>query len=218
MKKYALLIILILAGLTGCKKDKTSDKVNSDGLTEEIVNLVPESVLNEIESMGMPIYGGENPPDIENSYLASPFVLKATNIENDYSIGYVFADYYVKFYDQDNNNLSVSMDYINGPENGSGYGGYIVGSDNKFSAFFEVSAHLNGTDAKLVHIISGELETNGIKDLYFANFMLDNYGNTTGYWIENGDGRVIYDSDGFSPVTDSFKSIKMPGVKSVGAK
>ncbi len=63
--------------------------------------------------------------------------------------------------------------------------------------------------AKLLQIISGTLTSEGIKDFYFLNYMIDNYGNEGGYWIENGEGRVIYDSDGISPVTDNFKSTQI---------
>jgi hypothetical protein len=220
MKKmmYLFWAFAIAFFMNSCNSDDLSSLVNEEGLTQEIVNLVPDTILNEMESMGMPIYGGENPPNIENSYIASPFVLKASNRESD-QIGHTYSDYYVKFYNQDNSKLSISLNYLNGPETGTGMGSYIVGDDNKFSVFVEVNAEADdGSKAKLVHVISGEWTADGIKNLYFANFMLDNYGNTTGYWIENGDGRVIYDSDGFSPVTDSFKSMIMPGEKSTGAK
>ena len=220
MKKmiYLFWVFAIALFMNSCDSGDLSSLVNEEGLTQEIVNLVPDTILNEMESMGMPIYGGENPPNIENSYIASPFVLKASNRESD-QIGHTYSDYYVKFYNQDNSKLSISMNYLNGPETGTGMGSYIVGDDNKFSVFVEVNAEADdGSKAKMVHVISGEWASDGIKNLYFANFMLDNYGNTTGYWIENGDGRVIYDSDGFSPVTDSFKSMIMPGEKSIGAK
>jgi len=81
-----------------------------------------------------------------------------------------------------------------------------IGEDNSFSVFVEVNADYSGSKAKIVMIISGKLTDNGIKDLYFANFMIDNYGNESGYWIDNGQGRVIYDKDGFSPTTGPFKS------------
>ena len=207
MKKYSIYSLFIIFALFvySCKDDQSS-LVNEDGLTKEIVNLVPDSILTEMKSMGMPIYGGENPPNIENSYVASPFVLKASNRESD-EIGHTYSDYYVKFHNQDNKSLKINMDYQNGQEKGTGMGSYIVGSDDKFSVFIEVNATENeDSKAKLVHVISGKWTSDGIKNLYFANFMLDNYGNTSGYWIENGDGRVIYDSDGFSPITDLFKS------------
>jgi len=204
-----LTITLFVFSFVSCDDD-TAGLVNDEGLTQEIVNLVPDSILTEIKSLGMPIYGGENPPNIENSYFASPFVLIASNRESD-EIGYTYSDYYVKFYNQDNKELKIEMDYQNGPEIGTGMGSYIVGDDNNFSVFVEVDAEASdGSKAKLVHIISGEWTEEGIKNLYFANFMLDNYGNETGYWIEDGDGRVIYDSDGFSPITDSFKQFEKP--------
>ncbi|MCF6242102.1 MAG: hypothetical protein L3J74_12245 [Bacteroidales bacterium] len=203
--------------ISSCNKDEAS-LVNEDGLTQEIVNLVPDSILNEIKSLGMPIYGGENPPNIENSYIASPFVLKASNREYD-QIGYTYSDYYVKFYNQDNSKLTISMNYANGPETGEGMGSYIVGKDNKFTVFVEVNAETeDGSKAKMVHIISGEWTADGIKDFYFANFMLDNFGNPTGYWIENGQGRIVYDSDGFSEVTDLIKSVKESDLTGAGAK
>ncbi len=203
--KNLLLIgsIVISVILGSCKKEKKQKDVNDEGLTEEIVNLVPDSILVEIKSMGMPINGGATPPNIEDSYIASPFVLKATTV-NTFQIGHTFADFKVRFQNQDNNELSISMDYINGGETGTGMESYVVGENNKFSVFCEVNADHNGSSAKMVIIISGEVATGGIKDLYLSNFMLDNYGNPSGYWIGNGKGRVIYDSDGFSPTTNSF--------------
>ena len=220
MKKnifLALIIAFPFFFLNSCKKDDTEKTVNDEGLTEEIVNLVPASILDEIESLGMPIYGGVTPPNIENSYVASPFVLTASNIQSD-QIGHTYSNYYVKFYNQDHSELSISMNYLNGPESGTGIGSYIVGENDKFSVFCEVNAEVNGSTAKFVHIISGEWTTNGIQDLYFSNFMLDNNGNPTGYWIENGAGRVIYDSDGFSPITDSFRITNRSDKKGIGAK
>ncbi len=207
MKKITAFILtsLLFIFISSCKKSKI---VTEDGLTQDIVNLVPGSILKEIKSLGMPINGGDNPPNIENSYIGSPFVLKASNISYD-TPGYTYSDYYVKFYNQDNKKLTVSMDYKNGPEEGTGYGSYIVGDENSFSVFVGVKATEDGgSEAKLVHIISGNITSEGISNLYFANFMIDNYENPNGYWIEDGQGRVIYDSDGISPVITSFETVK----------
>ena len=206
---FFTVITLFVFSFVSCDDD-TAGLVNEEGLTQEIVNLVPDSILTEIKSLGMPIYGGENPPNIEYAYIVSPFVLKASNIESD-EAGHTYNDYYVKFYNQDNSKLTTSCDYKNYPESGTGLGGYVVGDDNKFSVFVEVNAETeDGGKAKIVMILSGEWTSEGVNNMYVANFMLDNYGNETGYWINNGEGRVIYDSDGFSPITDSFKQFEMP--------
>ena len=202
MKKFTfqfLTIGLILSVFAvGCKKDKKEDsKVQENGLSQQINNLIPDSIITEMVNLGMPINRGETPPDITSAYFASPFILKASTILSDVP-GFQFSDYTVTFYDQNNDNLSVKVDYLNGPESGTGLGGFIVGSDNKFSVFAEVNSTYSGKNATLVHVISGTLTATGIQNLYFANFMLNNNGNPGGIWIEEGDGRVIYDSDGFS--------------------
>ena len=193
----------------GCKKDEKKEeekKVEQNGLTQEINQLVPDSIMTFMVDLGMPINRGGIPPNITGSYIARPFILKASNIPNDY-VGYQFVDYNVTFYDQDNEKLSVKLDYVNGPESGTGLGSFIVGSNSEFSIFAEVNSTNAGTNATLVIVISGILKDNGIHNLYFANFMIDNNGNPTGNWISNGEGRVIYDSDSLSErVTDTKKA------------
>ncbi len=210
MKKitYPLMaMFLTVVVLTaGCKKDKEKDsKVDDNGLTAQINNLIPDSILTKMVNLGMTINGGETPPALNGAYLASPFILKASNVPNDY-VGYAFADYTVTFYDQNNDDLTIKVDYVNGPESGSGLGGFVVGSDSKFTVFAEVNSEYYGYTAKMVHVVSGTLTGTSIQNLYFANFMLDNNGNLGGLWIANGEGRVIYDSDGSSPKVNAMKS------------
>ncbi|WP_116125326.1 hypothetical protein [Lewinella sp. IMCC34183] len=193
-----LFVCIGLLALPGCKKDKFGPTTNEDGLTRDITDLVPQSILDEMETLGMPINGGTNPPDIEETYLASAFILLESNRPGD-TPGMNFSDYYVTFSDQDSEELTLKVDYRNGGETGSGLGSFIVGDDCSFSVFVEVDSEYFGTEATLVHVISGELTEGGINNLHFANFMLDNNGNPNGTWIEEGEGRVIYDQDGFSP-------------------
>jgi len=198
MKYNTLFSILCLVlFFTACKKEEIAPKVNEDGLTKEITDLVPQSILDEMAALGMPINGGANPPILEDTYLASPFILLSSNRPGD-SPGNSFAAYQVTFSGQDNDELTLMVDYENGGERGTGIGSFIVGEGCEFSVFVEVNSTYSGASAKLTHVISGELQGNGIKDLHFANFMLDNNGNPQGVWIENGEGRVLHDSDGFS--------------------
>lgn len=210
MKKitYTLMAMFMAFALVtlSCKKDKEEDsKVEDNGLTAQINNLIPDSILTKMVNLGMVVNRGETPPALNGAYLGAPFILKASNVPGDY-VGYAFADYYVTFYDQNNDNLTIKVDYVNGPESGSGLGGFIVGSGNNFTIFAEVNSTYYGYNAKMVHVVSGTLTETGIQNLYFANFMLNNYDNLGGYWIAEGEGRVIYDSDGFSPKTVAGKS------------
>lgn len=199
-KFFPALLLLVGVLLIGCEKKQPESKVQENGLTKDINDLVPQSIIDQMKSLGMPIHGGGNPPSIENTYFVSPFILLSSTVPGDYQ-GKSFADYKVTFYDQDNDNLTIKVDYINGPESGNGIGSYIVGDKCKFSVFVEInSMHTNGTKAKMIHVISGTFAEKGIEDLHFANFMLDDYGDPSGIWIGVGEGRVIYDQDGFSEI------------------
>lgn len=208
------LIVLLASGimLVGCKKEEES-KVEDNGLTKAINDFIPESTLNEMKTLGMPINTGGSPPSIENIYYASPFILKASNRYGDI-IGYAFSNYKVKFYEQNNDDLEIKVDYVNGPESGTGIGGFVVGNDNHFTVFSGVTSTIGNEEATLIHVISGKLTADGIEDLHFANFMLDNHGNPNGTWLEEGEGRIIYDSDGMSEIVNSLKS----GTTNTGSK
>jgi hypothetical protein len=95
---------------------------------------------------------------------------------------------------------------VNGPESGTGLGGFISGDGNSFSVFVKVHAFSSNYPADVIHVLSGKISNGGISNLYFANFMLNNFGNTT-YWMGNGKGRVLYDSDNFSPIVISLQAI-----------
>ncbi len=204
LKWFVLIIIAISMFSIGCEEENKDGKVEANGLTKKINDLVSEEILNNMKQLGMNINTGDTPPSIKGSYLVSPFILLKSNRPGD-NAGKKFADYKVKFYNQDNENLEVAVDYVNGPEKGNGIGAFIVGNNNKFTVFAEMTSRSGGATAKTVQVLSGEIADNGIKNFYYANFMLDNNGNPNDVWIENGEGRVIYDSDGFSPTT-SFKS------------
>lgn len=210
MKKlfYVLFTLSLCFGLAACKKDKKEDgkkKVDENGLTDDIKNLVPKAILDKMQQMGMPIYGGDNPPDINGLYSITPFILQQTDVPGDI-IGTKFSDLTVKFYNQDNKELKISSDYsqTNGEE-GVGLGSYVVGKDCEFSVFIEGESTYQGYKAKTVYVVSGKMENKGISDLKWANFMVDDNGDPGNVFISNGEGRVFWDSDKWSEQTGNNK-------------
>ncbi len=205
MKKLFILGLLVIAVFsfifTSCKKDS-----ETLSLSKDIQNIVPDSTLNKIIALGMPINKGTKPTDLQNIFKASPHALKATNVPNDFALGYVFADYKFRLYDQDNDKLTIKLDYVNGPESGTGIGGFVSGNGSDFSIFVKVHAVNSGTPAEVLQVISGTITAEGIKNFYFSNFMLEDYGDPKNLWINKEQGRVIYDSDGVSPVISSLKA------------
>jgi hypothetical protein len=213
MKKLFLILFVVVA-IMGCKKVK----LDENGLTPDINSFLPDSVLTEMQSLGMVINTGNRPPKFEgDEYIVAPFELKNSNIPSDV-IGRTFANLYIKFYEFDKKNLTVKVDYVNGPEYGTALGSYVVGTGDNFSVFVEMTASISASDsAKLTMVFSGTLKSDGIEDFYYANFMLNNYGNVSGYWIENGQGRIAFDSDGISEISDA-KSLIVNELKGVSAK
>lgn len=209
--KTILFVLLIL--FVGCTEDEEETNTNkvtveANGLTESINNLVPEYIIEEMKSLGMPIYTGDSPPkNLENIYLASPFILKGSNISTDV-IGSKFPDLYLKLHNQNNNLLTIKVDYKNGSEIGNGIGSFIVGKFSSFSIFSEVNTINDGKTAKTVFVYSGTIAEDGIESLSIAGFMIDNNGYSPPF-IKNGDGRVFYDSSGFSEIVNSFKTSKI---------
>jgi len=178
-----------------------------NGLTADINNLIPQAYIDELVRLGMPINGGVNPPNVNFIFNVTPFVLKSTNIPDDYSIGYQFWDKRIQFSQQDNSKLTLKVEFVSsgGQEVTTSIGSFIVGSGNNFTVFSKLTAvGSNGKDVITVQIFSGTVETNSVKNLYNGLLMVDNGGNTDK--IENGQARIIYDSDGTSEKVSTFKS------------
>lgn len=206
----AVLIALIIT-LTSCQKeeDPTPEvEIEANGLTHEINELISSEILEEIEDLGMPINrGGKPPKDITGKYLVSPDVCVATNRPNDeFGPGHVFNDFYLTLSEQDNSKLTIKAATVQGSHTGEGKGAYLVGEGNKFTVFCPVdNVSGSGHAYKSVDIFSGTIMADGIKDLYHSIFMIEG-GGQQWYLIEDGQGRVAYDSDGMSEKTENIKS------------
>ncbi len=189
-----------------CKKDEEITNLDKNGLTKDITNFVPDSIIEKMKSLGMPIYGGENPPMLaengkEMKFLVNNFRLLKSNVPSDFP-DKLFSSYIFTLKNQDNNLLKIDLEKVNETltDISVGNGSYIVGSENKFTIFVQVKNVLVDTESKadLVLVISGEKGSEGILNFHQALFMLNNYGNVNNVYIENGQGRVIRDTDGVS--------------------
>ncbi len=213
MKRLTLvsLACLMFGGMfvINCKKEKVKekDKTAAVVLSQNIQNMVPDSILTKIVKLGMVINKGNTPPGMVNTYKVSPYTLKCTTMTGDYNIGSIFADYNFRLYDQDNINLTVKLDYVNGNEIGTGLGGFTAGSGDGFSIFVKVRSTCFNSQAEILQIISGTVSSDGIHNFCFANYMLNNYGNSSGLWMNNGEGRVFFDADMDSPVINSLQAM-----------
>ena len=201
---YTIISMLFCFLLLNACKDDEYDK----GFSEDIKNIVPDSLLQQIVDLGMPIHTGFTPPNIENIFQASPFVLDTSNIATD-EPGFLYTDFNVQFSEQDSIKHSLKVSFVNGPEVGNAIVAFVSGEGSNFSVFLKVNSTSGTSKAELIQIFSGTVTSKSIQNFYYAVFMLNNYGNEKGYWIENGQGRIIYDADGNSPIVESLYSIKL---------
>lgn len=206
-----ILVGLAVLALTACGGSSSSNtKVQDNGLTKGINDLVPEDILEEMISLGMPIHRGGKPPKIEGIYKVRPLILLASNIASD-PIGQRFADLHIDFHKQNNKKLTIKINYQSSrTSSGYGIGSFIVGQDNKFTIFSRIDDLTEGQKSISVQVYSGIITDDGIEDYYQALFMVDDKGDSKNILIDNGDGRVGYDNDGVSEKVDSldFKLVR----------
>lgn len=206
MKKLTLLCIvaLFMTLFHSCTKNNyccsncCTTKVDANGLTADVHNILSDSLLLIIKNLGMPINGGANPPTLQGTYLVSKLELTNSNISSDVP-GTNFADFRITFKNQNTTNLTVDIDYVNGPELGNGIKSYVVGDGKNFTVFAEISGSTNSQPFKNVYTLSGTMEDDGIHNFKSALTMTNDFGDPLNQYISIGDTRVFKDSDGFSP-------------------
>jgi len=184
------------------------NELSLNGLTVDINNILPQSALDSIRNMGMPINTGYSPPMLNGIYDVSPFVLLSTNVVNDYPIGHQFADYRIQFYNEDAIKQTIQFSYIMGNESGTGIGSFIAGSGNEFTIFAQENSTIQGYPSIGDVIISGSIGATGINNFYQSIYMVQNYGMNS-IFIKNGSIRVSYDQDGLSGQVSSLKAAKI---------
>lgn len=180
------------------------EEYRANGLTNDINNLVPQSIIDEMKRLGMPVNTGTTPPTVNGIFQLKPSILKGTNIPNDYAIGSEFAYLRVQFAGQNNTALTVNVEFTEVNSSGTiisssvGNGSFVVGNGQSFTVFVKILyTASNGTTCDEVIIFSGTLAVNSINNFHYSLFMLDNHGRNDLY-ITAGQGRVFWDNDGVS--------------------
>ncbi len=189
MKKLFIYLSIILC-LSACCKDQSEVIPGQD--------FIPDEILAEIEDNGQPIHEGFNPPNLSGSYLISPLILVESNFPDSNTSG-SFADERITFYDFDENDLTIKVDYTQASSSGQGLGSFVSGEGNNFTVYVELNAErTDGTTYLLTKVISGTLQENGIQDVSLSVFMIDDNGDPNDVLIENGQGRRFKDGNDFS--------------------
>ncbi|MEO8770381.1 MAG: hypothetical protein ABI402_09865 [Ferruginibacter sp.] len=202
---FAFFLALIVFTAPSCKKDHDS----GNGLSSKINNIISQEIIDELESRGMAINKGDQPPSIEGIYLANPYTLTSPySSEDPWQAGHVIGDYKYKMYDQKGDD--VKLDYKNASlsDIGNGVASFISGSSKKFSLFAQLTGVSSGISYKQVSIISGEITADGIKDFQFAFVLTEKGGDgSNSILIPVGKPRIWRDDSGIASTTSLYKQI-----------
>jgi|SRR5690554_19569 len=197
MKKYYLLILVASFLFVGCSKDDDGgSNTQFDGSISAISDFLGTDTFEIMVGLGMTINSGDNPPNIEGTYLSSPNILENSNIETDYP-GRVFLDYQSEFTNQKGLLIDFSGLHLpGGSQVDVGNGAFISGEGNLFSVFLITETEIQGDKADTVIVYSGEISPDGIYSYQRGFFMKNNYGSEV--FIDNGKGRILNDEDGLA--------------------
>ncbi len=205
-----ILFLLLIVTFTSCEKDEEF-KPNDDyyqtedpepdnkysGTVQDIKSLLGSDIYDVIIKSGYAIHTGNNPPNVNGHFLLSEALLKSSTVPGDFT-NQRFEPYSIHFSDFDKESLTVSYKGMQGGQQDQGTGVFISGDDDYFTSILTTVSTYNFEDAKSAVLITGKLTSQGIVDCEFMYIMVDNYGNPTGQWIEEGSYRILYDKDGLA--------------------
>lgn len=199
MKRIFSFVFVIIILFSACSKDDDGGNGDFGGSMEDIREFVGSDLFDTIMGLGMTINPGDTPPEIEGKYLISTVVLESSNIPSDYP-GKIFMDFLIEFKNQNGLEIDFKGEETDGYTSylHLGDGSLISGSENKFSVYLKnIVERSTGETAEIIYIFSGEIASEGILDIKFSNFMVDDYGNAPPF-IKTGQGRIFIDDDGLS--------------------
>ena len=181
------------------------------GHTEtRIDQVIPPDIREKLEEH-ITIYDGVNPPNVEGEYVIKPCELSydsGFNIEP----GYVFADCFIKFYNQDSHKNTIDYQEKQSSSETVGEGAFISGEGNNFSIFFNTKGISYFDDynvyTKEALVISGTKTADGIKNLEYAFIMVDKSDDSQSFIMPVGDFRAIKDGDDLAELTTWSSAVK----------
>lgn len=193
MKRVLSYVLVLSLFFVACSKDDDGKATGFDGSMNSISDFIGQDLLDVMIDLGLVIHEGSKPPVIEGEYVVAPCILDASNVEIDV-IGTVFADQYLKLYNQ--RGLEVMYSAQGASQTDEGTGSFISGGGDYFSIFLITTSEIAGYQADTAYVLSGKKTVNGFEEFQMAAFMKNNHGNPGGVFIADGKGRIFIDGDG----------------------
>lgn len=203
MRRFLLFTITAVLLLQSCKKEKDEQPQQEEDFSRAIQNIVPDSVIARLKAAGLEINAGLKPPTINGIYWARPMT---TLYDNSGTAGQSVSDYRYRFYEQNNTDLTIKLDYrgLTTNDAATGAGAYLSGTDNKFTAFLELSGTASGISYKVLSVFSGEATTGGLRNFKHAVYLKEKASDPANRLAPVGTLRIFKDGNDLAETTAVF--------------
>lgn len=169
-----------------------------------VSNVLTETQLGAIESLGLEFNLGDTPPNVEGQFRIAPQIRVATTNPDAFPAGenVPIVDFELTLSNQDNTARTIDL-FIDNESNFFeivSTDSFISGSGNAFTVYFQTETSFEGITIITAEVFSGNITESGIENFQRAFLMVDNNGNLD----ENnnvfpiGTGSYFIDQDGLS--------------------
>ncbi|MDP3973757.1 MAG: hypothetical protein Q8P92_02905 [Candidatus Daviesbacteria bacterium] len=160
--------------------------------------------IKEYEEVGMKIYTGNNPPNIEGLYKSDSLVIFYDKpFEDAAPPGVEVTNYNHQFYDQESDGtIKLSRKSVEGDDEGVGMGGFISGDNNCFSIFVNVEDQFDQCNINEATIYSACKTEEGLEQLQVGFITKEKIGPGCGETVPVGHLRIIVEDDGLTELIE----------------
>ena len=190
----------LLCLLFACTKNDSTTLVllGTESYVKDILDAIPDTLRDTFEQRFGEIPQGYKPPKIEGDFVVAPKQRCYSNVTN-WPLSVVEPNMSLHFTNQHNRvveiNLIEALDMFTDTA-------YITGYDNFFAVYYREykSIVIDGNEAIIERgiIIKGEMSDEGIKNLYFANIIMNVNGDVSDDLVRPGEFYVYRDGDGLA--------------------
>ncbi len=202
--RYTIALLFVTPFFFACTKndDTTLILLGTESYVEDILEAIPDTLRDTFEQKFGEIPQGYKPPKIEGNFVVAPKQRCYSNVVT-WPLDVVEPNMYMELSDQHNSVVVFSFAEATNTFTDTVY---VVGHDDKFTVYYQETKELtiNYDDVVLKRgiIIKGEMCEEGMRNLYFANIIMDVIGSPEVQLVERGQFYIYKDGDGIARKED----------------
>ena len=197
---YLPLLALFLLTLAACGDDDDSTtpggKSAAPGSLPALCTFVGEEAFAVLQDFNFNFHPGTDPLDFSGEFLIDLMVQETSNIPGDTRDGDSFNTALFSFADLDPATRSLTYNSVD--QAASSTDAYYSAAGDDFNVLVRLPSNFGGVDIVRLYAISGTLTPDGIADIQYVLYMVDDNGDPNDLLIEPGQARLLVDEDGLA--------------------